>query len=95
MQAARAAQAVLAAAQAPTVAHGGATGIDGPGGGGYFCGGGGEGGAKCHPHYSRCKIAGGGSGGGGSSYIEPKATNTKNQPGAAAASSGLIAFSWQ
>ncbi|MGB8964955.1 MAG: glycine-rich protein [Candidatus Cybelea sp.] len=35
-----------------------------------------------------------GGGGGGSSYIEPGATNTKNQRGAAAPGNGLIVISW-
>jgi hypothetical protein len=62
-------------------------GCGGGGGGGYY-GGGGGGGAD------GASAAGGGGGGGGSSYIEPGATNTMNQRGAAAPGNGLIVISW-
>jgi hypothetical protein len=62
-------------------------GCGGGGGGGYY-GGGGGGGAD------GASAAGGGGGGGGSSYLEPGATNTKNQRGAAAPGNGLIVISW-
>ncbi|MBV9718342.1 MAG: hypothetical protein JOZ77_03425 [Candidatus Eremiobacteraeota bacterium] len=62
-------------------------GCGGGGGGGYY-GGGGGGGAD------GASASGGGGGGGGSSYIEPGATNTKNQRGAAAPGDGLIVISW-
>lgn len=39
--------------------------------------------------------ASGGGGGGGSSYIESKATNTKDQKGAAAPGNGLVVLDWQ
>lgn len=67
--------------------NGEAAGCGGGGGGGYY-GGGGGGGAD------GASAAGGGGGGGGSSYIEPGATNIKNQQGAAAPGNGLIVISW-
>jgi len=78
--------------------HGGKLGVGGVGGNGQFagCGGGGGGG-----YYGGgggggadgASAAGGGGGGGGSSYIEPGATNTKNERGAAPGN-GLIVISW-
>jgi len=56
----------------------------GGGGGGGFYGGGGGGGAD----------GASAAGGGGSSYIEPGATDTKNQRGAVAPGNGLIVISW-
>jgi large repetitive protein len=67
--------------------NGQSAGCGGGGGGGYYGGGGGGG-------SDGASAAGGGGGGGGSSYIEPGATNTKNQRGAAPPGNGLIVISW-
>lgn len=51
-----------------------------------------QGGSSCHFTGGNGELAG--CGGGGSSYIEPNATNTKNQRGAAAPGNGLVVTSW-
>ena len=61
----------------------------GGGGGGYFGGGGGGSGARC-----TSTIGAGGGGGGGSSYLEPGATDVKDQRGAASPGNGKIVISW-
>jgi large repetitive protein len=60
----------------------------GGGGGGYYGGGGGGAGAKCK------SLGGGGGGGGGSSYVEPGATNVKDEKGAGSSGNGQITISW-
>jgi hypothetical protein len=62
----------------------------GGGGGGYFGGGGGGSGASC----STYSVGAGGGGGGGSSYIEPGASDVKDQKGAAPSGNGEIVISW-
>jgi hypothetical protein len=62
----------------------------GGGGGGYFGGGGGGGGSL-----AANGLGGGGGAGGGSSYVEPTATNVKNQRGEAPSGDGQITISWQ
>ncbi|HEX3370771.1 MAG TPA: hypothetical protein VHS56_14425 [Candidatus Cybelea sp.] len=72
---------------APGVASGG-----GGAGGGYYGGGGGGSGDDYH---GRClHSANGGGGGGGSSYVEPTATNVKDEPGAASRGDGKIVIFW-
>ncbi|MGA2760141.1 MAG: glycine-rich protein [Candidatus Cybelea sp.] len=64
-------------------------GDGGGGGGGYYGGGGGGSGADC-----TSSTGSGGGGGGGSSYVEPGATNAKDQKGAASPGDGQIVISW-
>ena len=62
----------------------------GGGGGGRFGGGGGGSGGAC----SNYNVGDGGGGGGGSSYIEPGASDVKDQKGAAPPGNGKIVISW-
>lgn len=62
----------------------------GGGGGGYFGGGGGGSGGVCSTYADGA----GGGGGGGSSYVEPGATNVKDQKGGAPPGSGKVLISW-
>jgi hypothetical protein len=61
----------------------------GGGGGGYYGGGGGGAGSD-----STSGFGAGGGGGGASSYVEPGATNVKNEQGAGASGDGKIVITW-
>jgi hypothetical protein len=72
----------------------GGGGAGGGGGGGYYGGGGGGSGSHCGGTTGDGRTGSGGGGGGGSSYVEPGATNVKDQKGAASPGDGRIVISW-